>query len=209
MLLIFLPHLTTTGFRLNIPRLNLLSSPEKRQPGKAPNYSVNWTWGVPNDQLEIVDAMKGKEQVTATPNTTFLIYSFLTWHFCYMHCMVMHHCKFGLHFTVWCLLWHSGEGCKNRDIHIHTYNSSIIDKSFLSCKKNVLWHHNHFSSNVVFPMTLHSIPHLTFWIYCISPFLGRTVYFLQLSVQEFLIVTDGRLLKLKPWTRGIFPFRPC
>ena len=57
------PRHHTSGFRLNIPRLNLLSSPEKRQPGKAPNYSVNWTLGVPNDQLEIVDAMKGKEQV--------------------------------------------------------------------------------------------------------------------------------------------------
>ena len=52
-----------TGFRLNIPRLNLLSSPEKRQPGKAPNYSVNWTTGLQDDQLEIIDAMKGKEQV--------------------------------------------------------------------------------------------------------------------------------------------------
>ena len=64
-------------FHLNIPRLNLLSSPEVRQPGKAPNYSVNWTTSFAttvaaengnlqpsnDDQLEIVDAMKGKEQV--------------------------------------------------------------------------------------------------------------------------------------------------
>jgi hypothetical protein len=48
-------------FRLNVPRLNLLSSPEVRQPGKAPNYSVNWTSGM--RQPEIVDAMKGKELV--------------------------------------------------------------------------------------------------------------------------------------------------
>ena len=52
-----------------------MSSPEVRQPGKAPNYSVNWTTLVndlketneehlANDsQLEIIDAMKGKEQV--------------------------------------------------------------------------------------------------------------------------------------------------
>ena len=32
-----------------------------RQPGKAPNYSVNWTVGC--SQPEIIDAMKGKEQV--------------------------------------------------------------------------------------------------------------------------------------------------
>ena len=49
-------------FRLNVPRLNLLSAPEVRQPGKAPNYSVNWTAGLP--QPEIIDAMKGKEQVS-------------------------------------------------------------------------------------------------------------------------------------------------
>ena len=48
-------------FKLNVPRLNLLSSPEVRQPGKAPNYSVNWTVGC--EQPEIIDAMKGKEQV--------------------------------------------------------------------------------------------------------------------------------------------------
>jgi len=57
-----------SGFRLNIPRLNLLSSPEKRQPGKAPNYSVNWTTGLQDDQLEIIDAMKGKEQESGAPS---------------------------------------------------------------------------------------------------------------------------------------------
>jgi len=46
-------------------RLNLLSSSEVRQPGKAPNYSVNWTVGC--NQPEIIDAMKGKEQVTISP----------------------------------------------------------------------------------------------------------------------------------------------
>ena len=51
-------------FRLNVPRLNLLSSPEVRQPGKAPNYSVNWTSGMA--EVEVVDAMKGKEQVRFT-----------------------------------------------------------------------------------------------------------------------------------------------
>ena len=49
------------GYGLNVPRLNLLSSPEVRQPGKAPNYSVNWAKGY--DNPEIIDAMKGKDQV--------------------------------------------------------------------------------------------------------------------------------------------------
>jgi len=47
-------------YKLNVPRLNLLSSPEVRQPGKAPNYSVNWAKGY--DLPEVIDAMKGKEQ---------------------------------------------------------------------------------------------------------------------------------------------------
>ena len=49
------------GYMLSVPRLNLLSSPEVRQPGKAPNYSVNWALGY--DNPEIIDAMKGKDQV--------------------------------------------------------------------------------------------------------------------------------------------------
>ena len=65
----------TISVCIRVPRLNLLSSPEVRQPGKAPNYSVNWTTSMVdfNDtqidemskdkQLEIIDAMKGKEQV--------------------------------------------------------------------------------------------------------------------------------------------------
>ena len=52
------------GYGLNVPRLNLLSSPEVRQPGKAPNYSVNWAKGY--DNPEIIDAMKGKDQVKNT-----------------------------------------------------------------------------------------------------------------------------------------------
>lgn len=47
-------------YKLNVPRLNLLSSPEVRQPGKAPNYSVNWAKGY--ETPEVIDAMKGKEQ---------------------------------------------------------------------------------------------------------------------------------------------------
>ena len=53
-------------FKLNIPRLNLVSSPEVRQPGKAPNYSVNWTTGLARP--EIVDAMKGKDLEQGTPS---------------------------------------------------------------------------------------------------------------------------------------------
>ena len=49
-------------YKLHVPRLNLLSSPEVRQPGKAPNYSVNWAKG--NEFPEVIDAMKGKEQVS-------------------------------------------------------------------------------------------------------------------------------------------------
>jgi len=32
-------------YRLNTPKLNLLSSPEARQPRKSPNHSINWTKG--------------------------------------------------------------------------------------------------------------------------------------------------------------------
>ena len=57
-------------YSLNVPRLNLLSSPEVRQPGKAPNYSVNWAKGF--TAPEVVDAMKGKEQVSDFKTTFFL-----------------------------------------------------------------------------------------------------------------------------------------
>jgi len=46
-------------YRLNTPKMNLLSSPEVRQPGKSPNHSLNWTAG--DSEAEIVDATKGKE----------------------------------------------------------------------------------------------------------------------------------------------------
>jgi len=55
----FVENLPET-YKLHVPRLNLLSSPEVRQPGKAPNYSVNWAKGY--DLPEVIDAMKGKEQ---------------------------------------------------------------------------------------------------------------------------------------------------
>ena len=57
-------------YSLNVPRLNLLSSPEVRQPGKAPNYSVNWAKGF--TAPEVVDAMKGKEQVSKMLHFLFL-----------------------------------------------------------------------------------------------------------------------------------------
>lgn len=66
-------------FRLNVPRLNLLSATEVRQPGKAPNYSVNWTNGL--KQPEVIDAMKGKEQVRQTNKRSF---SFLVLGFSYL-----------------------------------------------------------------------------------------------------------------------------
>ena len=47
-------------FSLNTPRLNLLTSHEVRQPGKAPNHSVNWTQGCAT--VEVVDAMRGKQE---------------------------------------------------------------------------------------------------------------------------------------------------
>ena len=47
-------------YRLNVPRLNLLSSSEVRQPGKALNYSVNWTVGC--IQPEIIDATREKNR---------------------------------------------------------------------------------------------------------------------------------------------------
>ena len=37
-----------------------VSSREVRQPGKAPNHSVNWSLGCA--KVEVVDAMKGKQE---------------------------------------------------------------------------------------------------------------------------------------------------
>lgn len=81
-------------YRLNVPRLNLVSSPEVRHPGKAPNYSVNWTLGREN-KLEVIDAMKGKEQVIHAKkkekkeNLSFLHLMVAIGNFCY-------HSSFGM-----------------------------------------------------------------------------------------------------------------
>ena len=53
-------------FRLNTPKFNLMTSKEVRNPGKGPNYSVNWTSG--RENIEVVDAMKGKVQDTQQPS---------------------------------------------------------------------------------------------------------------------------------------------
>ena len=66
-------------FKLNIPRLNLVSSPEVRQPGKAPNYSVNWTTGL--GRPEIIDAMKGKDLEMGTPSRLCKASFFRRWRF--------------------------------------------------------------------------------------------------------------------------------
>ena len=53
-----------------------------RQPGKAPNYSVNWTTSIDDfnvqisnndedNELEIIDAMKGKMQVSCSLQTVY------------------------------------------------------------------------------------------------------------------------------------------
>jgi len=44
-------------FKLNTPKLNLLTSPDVRQPKKSPNHSLNWTIG--DLKEEIVDATRG------------------------------------------------------------------------------------------------------------------------------------------------------
>ncbi|CAH1252744.1 ADARB2 [Branchiostoma lanceolatum] len=51
-----LPH----GYRLNRPLLSGISNAESRQPGKAPNFSVNWT--VSDAELEVVNATTGKDE---------------------------------------------------------------------------------------------------------------------------------------------------
>lgn len=43
-------------YRLNKPLMSLITSSEVRQPGKAPNYSVNWTIG--SYQIYILDFSK-------------------------------------------------------------------------------------------------------------------------------------------------------
>ncbi|XP_077870406.1 double-stranded RNA-specific editase 1-like isoform X2 [Saccoglossus kowalevskii] len=46
-------------FRLNKPLLCGISNTESRQPGKAPNFSINWM--VTDDGMEIINAMTGKD----------------------------------------------------------------------------------------------------------------------------------------------------
>lgn len=48
------------GYRFNRPLLSGTSSPESRQPGKAPNFSANWL--VCDEGLEVVTAMTGKTE---------------------------------------------------------------------------------------------------------------------------------------------------
>jgi len=48
------------GYRLNKPLLTGISNSESRQPGKAPNFSVNWTFG--DAGLEVINAMTGKDE---------------------------------------------------------------------------------------------------------------------------------------------------
>lgn len=50
------------GYRLNKPLLTGISNSESRQPGKAPNFSVNWTVG--DAGLEVINAMTGKDEET-------------------------------------------------------------------------------------------------------------------------------------------------
>jgi len=47
------------GYRLNKPLLAGISNSEHRHPGKAPNFSVNWTLG--DAGLEVINAMTGKD----------------------------------------------------------------------------------------------------------------------------------------------------
>lgn len=47
-------------YRLNKPLMSLITSPELRQPGKAPNYSVNWTIG--QNGPEVINSVTGKDE---------------------------------------------------------------------------------------------------------------------------------------------------
>ncbi|KAK2856677.1 hypothetical protein Q5P01_005412 [Channa striata] len=49
------------SFSLNRPLLSGISNSEARQPGKAPNFSVNWTVGDPD--LEVINATTGKDHL--------------------------------------------------------------------------------------------------------------------------------------------------
>ncbi|XP_048516363.1 double-stranded RNA-specific editase Adar isoform X2 [Athalia rosae] len=48
-------------YRLNKPLMSLITSSEVRQPGKAPNYSVNWTIG--QTDAEVINCTTGKDEV--------------------------------------------------------------------------------------------------------------------------------------------------
>uniref|UniRef100_A0A665TJ35 Double-stranded RNA-specific editase 1-like n=2 Tax=Echeneis naucrates TaxID=173247 RepID=A0A665TJ35_ECHNA len=48
-------------FSLNRPLLSGISNAEARQPGKAPNFSVNWTVG--DEKLEVINATTGKDDL--------------------------------------------------------------------------------------------------------------------------------------------------
>ena len=65
------------GYSLNTPKFNLMTSQEVRNPGKGPNYSVNWTLG--KQEIEVVDAMKGKIQDTQKPSRLCKISMFRRW----------------------------------------------------------------------------------------------------------------------------------
>ncbi|XP_031773948.1 double-stranded RNA-specific editase Adar isoform X4 [Apis florea] len=48
-------------YRLNKPLMSLITSSEVRQPGKAPNYSVNWTIG--QLEAEVINCTTGKDEL--------------------------------------------------------------------------------------------------------------------------------------------------
>ncbi|XP_062845373.1 double-stranded RNA-specific editase 1a [Trichomycterus rosablanca] len=50
-----------SSFTLNRPLLSGISNAEARQPGKAPNFSVNWTLG--DQGLEVINATTGKDDL--------------------------------------------------------------------------------------------------------------------------------------------------
>ncbi|XP_068165893.1 double-stranded RNA-specific editase 1-like isoform X2 [Antennarius striatus] len=54
-------HPLAPPFSLNRPLLSGISNTEARQPGKAPNFSVNWTVG--DQSLEVVNATTGKDDL--------------------------------------------------------------------------------------------------------------------------------------------------
>ena len=62
---ITIPDQLPPGYRFNRPLLSGTSSPESRQPGKAPNFSANWL--LCDEGLEVVTAMTGKTEA-GTPS---------------------------------------------------------------------------------------------------------------------------------------------